>query len=814
MRLSQLLLTIGCTVAQDVDYSQYVNPFIGSEGAIPGYSFGGGDVFVGAARPFGMVKLGIDTYEEPINQSALNGGYTPQGFVTGISMMHVSGTGGGPKYGFPAQMPLTEIDGDVNLLDNRTYWQKRIGDDVASVGYFRSTLESGIMIELAASRHAGLYHYTYSPSSEKHVLVDLSHYLPHPTRSWDSQFYTGGEIEIQLESRTYTGYTSIAGGWCLGPPVTIYVCGEFDSPPVSAKAFKGRNTFPVGRHFRTFGNNTIPHPTYTGLRARSGPLNDRVGAIFTWENSTEVKSRVGVSLISVEKACAYKNSELASWSIEETTQAARDEWNREVFSKIRVDTSDSANKTRIALLYSSLYLMNLMPSERIGENPLWESDEPSWDDFYTLWDLFRNQVSLWHLIMPSYYESMLRSLIDIFKNEGYLPDGRSGNYNGLVQGGSNADNVLADAYVKGLRGAINWTEGYAAVKKNAEVLPFFDENPVDITGSLKEGRSALDDWIPLGYVSANRNSRAVSKTVEYSLNDFAVSQIAAGEAPDEQGIYFRRSGGWQLSWDAKATSRNFSGFVMPRFSNGTFHETYNITNCGECNWQQESYEGVSFEYSFVIPHDMARLIELMGGPDGFESRLDYIFQPNTSGVDLGVNGLGITTINNVANEPDFQTPYLYNYISKQFKSVERSRQLANDFYFNTSTGIPGNSDAGALNCWLIWQMLGLYPVVTTPVYLLESPWFNDINITVNHNHTLRILAEGLDDGDGKQGYYVQGVRINGKEWIQNWFEHDDADGIMTNGGEILFNLGTEQKAWDTGDVPPSPGHQVVDMGMR
>ncbi|EAT80160.2 hypothetical protein SNOG_12347 [Parastagonospora nodorum SN15] len=725
-----------------------------------------------------MVKLGIDTYEEPINQSALNGGYTPQGFVTGISMMHVSGTGGGPKYGFPAQMPLTEIDGDVNLLDNRTYWQKRIGDDVASVGYFRSTLESGIMIELAASRHAGLYHYTYSPSSEKHVLVDLSHYLPHPTRSWDSQFYTGGEIEIQLESRTYTGYTSIAGGWCLGPPVTIYVCGEFDSPPVSAKAFKGRNTFPVGRHFRTFGNNTIPHPTYTGLRARSGPLNDRVGAIFTWENSTEVKSRVGVSLISVEKACAYKNSELASWSIEETTQAARDEWNREVFSKIRVDTSDSANKTRIALLYSSLYFMNLMPSERIGENPLWESDEPSWDDFYTLWDLFRNQVSLWHLIMPSYYESMLRSLIDIFKNEGYLPDGRSGNYNGLVQGGSNADNVLADAYVKGLRGAINWTEGYAAVKKNAEVLPFFDENPVDITGSLKEGRSALDDWIPLGYVSANRNSRAVSKTVEYSLNDFAVSQIAAGEAPDEQGIYFRRSGGWQLSWDAKATSR------------------------------------VSFEYSFVIPHDMARLIELMGGPDGFESRLDYIFQPNTSGVDLGVNGLGITTINNVANEPDFQTPYLYNYISKQFKSVERSRQLANDFYFNTSTGIPGNSDAGALNCWLIWQMLGLYPVVTTPVYLLESPWFNDINITVNHNHTLRILAEGLDDGDGKQGYYVQGVRINGKEWIQNWFEHDDADGIMTNGGEILFNLGTEQKAWDTGDVPPSPGHQVVDMGMR
>lgn len=87
---------------------------------------GGGDVFVGGAVPFGMVKLGLDTYEEPLNQSALNGGWTPNGYVTGISLMHESGTGGGAKYGFPSQMPLTTIDGDVNLLDNRTYWQTRV----------------------------------------------------------------------------------------------------------------------------------------------------------------------------------------------------------------------------------------------------------------------------------------------------------------------------------------------------------------------------------------------------------------------------------------------------------------------------------------------------------------------------------------------------------------------------------------------------------------------------------------------------------------------------------------------------------------
>lgn len=110
-------------------------------------------------------------------------------------------------------------------------------------------------------------------------------------------------------------------------------------------------------------------------------------------------------------------------------------------------------------------------------------------------------------------------------------------------------------------------------------------------------------------------------------------------------------------------------------------------------------------------------------------------------------------------------------------------------------------------------MLGLYPVVTTPVYLLESPWFSDINMTVSHDHTLRVRTEGLDDGDGRKGYYVQGVHINGQEWNKNWFEHEDVGGIMTNGGEILFRMGSEKKVWETGDVPPSPGHQVIDGGI-
>jgi putative alpha-1,2-mannosidase len=187
----------------DVDYAQYVNPFIGAEGSIPGYAFGGGDIFVGTALPFGVAKVGIDTWEDNITIATLNGGYTPRGKVTAISMMHESGTGGFPKYGIIPQMPLTSIAAPVNLLDNTTYWQGRVGDDIASVGYFKTMLQNGVSVELGGSRHSGIMQYTF-PVGEKYVLVDVSHYLPSETGGYSNQYYVGGEIHVQANG-SYIG---------------------------------------------------------------------------------------------------------------------------------------------------------------------------------------------------------------------------------------------------------------------------------------------------------------------------------------------------------------------------------------------------------------------------------------------------------------------------------------------------------------------------------------------------------------------------------------------------------------------------------
>ena len=588
-----LPLLASLVVAGGVDYSQYVNPFIGGEGPIPGLAYGGGDIFVGGALPFGPVKMGIDTYETNLSYATINGGWTPKGLVTGISMLHESGTGGPPKYGIVHQMPLTTVTAPVNLLDNRTYWQERVGNDQARVGYYSTKLKNGVSLELSGARHSGIVQYGF-PAGDKHILVDVSHFLPNPGGSNEDQYYAGGAIYLQQGGKMYTGYGAYGGGFTDGGPSTTYFCGEFEEAPDQAYTFTGANTAPVQRqHY--LADQPIPFPTYGNESALSGPRYERVGAIFSWSGSkaSTLTSRIGISFVSAEKACSFKEKEISSWNVQDAVNAAVKEWNQDVFSKIQVPTDDSQNKTNLAILYSSLYFMHLMPSDRSGDNPLWDSPD-YWDDIYTFWDIFRCTVSMYHLIQPTYYQSMLRAIIDIWKYEGYLPDARSGNFNGIVQGGSNADNVLADAYVKKL-GGINWTEAYQAMVKDAEVVPDNTFNQVDPSNGIQQGRGALYDWLPLGYVSSDRSTRAISRTVEYSLNDFSLAQVAKGVAPGDVKKYTKRSANWQNIWAHNLTHKGFTGFPAPKLSTGEFNFTdYSPAMCGGCEWTSLTYEAVPF----------------------------------------------------------------------------------------------------------------------------------------------------------------------------------------------------------------------------
>lgn len=514
-------------------------------------------------------------------------------------------------------------------------------------------------------------------ASESHVLVDVSHYLPSFGGGNQAQWYTNGEIQASTDGTTYKGWGAYRGTFSHIPNYKIYFCGRFDHDPESYKLFTGPYTDP----YTPAGLNA--QPTFSNKSSvRGGPeyyqYGKRVGAVFTFPSDCKkLQSKVGISFKSTDNACGYIDEEVPHWNFNKTVSEAEDDWEKVMKT---ITTTDFKNDTRLQMFYTGLYHTHLMPTNRTGENANWETAEPSYDDYFAIWDTFRCLNSLWTLIATDHSIGMIRSLIDIWRHEQFMPDGRSGNANGQVQGGSNSDNVLADAFVKGLTGGINWKDGYAAMKTNAELIPWNNYDTGDPTGSTLEGRGALSDWLQYGYLTPYFD-RSVSRTIEYSLNDFAVSQVAKKVSPHDYQKYLKRSAGWQHQWDPSLKSKNFSGFVAPLFSNGTRDPSYDPAVCpGYCEFGGYTYEALGWEYTWTVPFDMKSLIKFMGGPNTTERRLDAMFIPGlkTGGVGSGsLNGVGNTLFN----------PVSYRAVNLRLQILTHSRamNLASQLRFCTTT---------------------------------------------------------------------------------------------------------------------------------
>ena len=293
----------------------------------------------------------------------------------------------------------------------------------------------------------------------------------------------------------------------------------------------------------------------------------------------------------------------------------------------------------------------LMPVDRSGENPLWQSSEPNFDDFYTIWDTFRTSSPLLTLIAPDRQAAIVRSLVDIYRHTGWLPDGRTGNFNGRTQGGSDAEFVLTDAFLKKLPG-VDWPTAYDAMVKDAEVAP---------PNQIMEGRGGLSDWKSLGYVSMEGVDRPASKQMEYAADDFEIYLLARALGHEADAAkYLARSRNWEHLWDTAATDAGFQGFIWPRHRDGSWKSNFNALQTG--SWNGDTfYEGNSWTYSTFVPQDVRRLVALSGGNDVFVRRLDAFF----TGDDRYA----------VGNEPGFLSPYLYLWAGRQDRTAEQVRRI-------------------------------------------------------------------------------------------------------------------------------------------
>lgn len=452
--------------------------------------------------------------------------------------------------------------------------------------------------------------------------------------------------------------------------------------------------------------------------------------------------------------------------------------------------------------YSGIYRTMINPQDYTGENPLWSSDEPYFDSFYCIWDLFRSQMPFLTIIDPDALARMIRSLVDTYRHVGWLPDCRMSLCKGYTQGGSNADNVLADAYTKGIQGGIDWDDAYAAVLKDAEVEPYDWSN---------EGRGGLDSWKALGYIPVQdfdykgfgTMTRSVSRTLEYSYNDYCIAQMARGglgSSADEEK-YLDRSGNWQNLYKAdeqslwwNGTDTGFTGFFQPRNLNGTWYYQ-NPLNCSNpdqssvCSLQNtagETFESSLWEYGFFVPHDQASLIQLYGGDDAFVHRLDYLH-------DNGIVYIG--------NEPAFLTVFQYHYAGRPGLSAKRAHTYVPQYFSPTPDGLPGNDDSGAMGSFLTFTMMGLFPNPGQNVYLIIPPFFEAVSIKHPLTNKTAIIRSTNFDAT-YEAVFIQSATLNGQPYTKNWVDH----AFFTEGQELVLTLGRNESAtWGraAADRPPS-----------
>ncbi len=709
--------------------SDYVDPWIGSQG--PGH------VFIGPSLPFGMIKPAPDT-----GKNDTNSGWSPNGAINGFSQTHVSGTGGGAKYGNILIMPTT---GEFQLSDIGS----ERGDETSKLCYYSVLLKRyNVKAEITTASRASIYRFTYPDGETARLIFDPNHFL-YFNIAGEGQRLAGSSVRV-LSPTEVAGHASVTGGWNLQPvPYTVYFYAVSDTPAAS-------------RGTRAVENASAQ----AGKAPADGPERTVAWLEFRGKEARTVRVKVGISFVSVEQARANVR-EIDRFDFDGTREKGVAIWN-DALGKIRVEGGTEEQKR---VFYTCMYHSMLMPSDRTGENPLWKSKEPYYDDFYAIWDTFRTTGPLLTLIAPRRQADTIRALIDIQKHEGFLPDGRSGNYNGRVQGGSNADVFIADAYVKKLPG-INWKDAYAAVKTNAEVPP---------EDHFKEGRGGLEDWRNLGYLTMEGVDRSPGKHMEYAYNDFCIAQIAAGMGLKKDAeLYFGRSGQWANLWDESVEDGGVRGFIRTRHRDGRWMEPFSPRD--GCTWKGHTfYEGNSWTYSFFVPHDVASLIEKCGGNEAFVKRLDAFFD---------VRGRC-----DITNEPFFLTPYMYIWAGRHDKTAERLPAMLGR-YRAAPNGLPGNDDSGALGAWYVFGAMGFFPNAGQDYYLIGSPVFSKSSISLANGRTFSIRAEN----PGGKNIYVASATLNGKKFDRAWISHSQ----IMEGGELVLKMSDTPGAWGRDNPPPSP----------
>ncbi|MFT4576634.1 MAG: putative alpha-1,2-mannosidase [Polaribacter sp.] len=734
------------------DFAQYVNPMIGTSKM--------GHVYPGATAPFGMVQLSPQTNFEVMFK---DGRYNSKAYeycagyqyrdttIIGFAHTNLSGTGHSdlgdllvmPTTGKLVLDPIETKDGKKGFYSKFSHQ-----NETAKAGYYKVDLEDyKIKAELTATERVGFHQYTFPKSSDAHILLDLVYNVYHHDNKNVWTF-----LRVENDS-TVTGYRQTKG-WARTKKVFFAI--KF------SKAFK------------SYGHQKYDKLTYNGFYGRFNEKENfpemagkDIRAYFNFDTEEGEKIKMKFALSPVSSAGAMKNleAEVPHWDFEKTKSETQQKWNQEL-SKIEIETIVESQKETF---YTALYHTMLSPiiyedvdgKYRGLDQNIHESKGFTNYTIFSLWDTYRALHPLFNVIQQERNNDMIKSMLAHQQESVHdmLPIWSHYANENWCMIGYHATSVIADAIVKNV-GDFDQKQALKASVATANV-PYFD---------------GLGDYIDYKYVPDDKSHSSVSKTLELAYDDWTIAQIAksVGDTKAEK-TFLERSEYYNNVFNP------VNGYMSPKLSNGKFRKNFDPLD----THGQGFIEGNAWNYGLYVPHQLDKMVSMMGGKERFSQHLDSLFTMELDDKyiakheDITRDGIIGNYVH--GNEPGHHIPYLYNWTGQEYKTQARVRMIMDTMYGTGVDGLCGNDDAGQMSAWYIFSSLGFYPVTPgSNRYALGSPNVKNAILNLENGKSLEIKTVN----QSMKNIYVKSLKINGKLIDRNYILHSE----IMNGGEFVFEM--------------------------
>ena len=741
-----LLLLLTTNVQAQKQPVDYVDPFIGTTN----FSV----CNPGAIRPHSMMSVvPFNVMGSDLNKYDKDGRWwsTPYLFenkyFTGFAHVTLSGVGC-PELGTLLLMP-TSGNLDVDYHDYGSEYK----DEKATPGYYSNFLTKyGIKCEVTATDRSSIERFTFK-KGEAHLLMNIGDGLTNEV---------GGSI--RRISPTEIEGMRLCGTFCYNSQAVfpLYFVMRVSKAPKEAGFWKKQ-------------------PKMTGVKGEWDHDNGRykiyknygkelagneVGYYFSYdaEEGEQLEVQIGVSFVSAANARENLEKEQQGFNFDKVKSDAHEEWEK-TLSTITVEGGTEAQKK---IFYTALYHSQIHPNilqDVNGQYPEMEvpnigTTQGNRYTVFSLWDTYRNVHQLETLLYPDKQLDMVRSMIGMYKEWGWMPKWELYGKETWTMEGDPSIPVITDTWLKGLRD-FDIKTAYEAFHKSATLPGKENLMRPDIDGYITKG------YVPMGaYAQDNSGDNSVSHALEYYVADNALSNLASalGKKADAK-LFLHRSLGYKNYY-----SKEY-GTLRPRMADGKWYSPFKPTDGADFSNAPGFHEGSAWNYTFYVPHDVLGYAKLMGGADVFVKKLQSVFDKN---------------LYDPSNEPDIAYPYLFDYFKGQeWRTQTEVKKLLEKYYKAAPDGIPGNDDCGTMSSWALFSMMGLYPDCPgSPYYSLTTPVFDKITLHLDKRYYPNgdIVIEAPHPSH--DSYLTKSMTLGGKKLNRYRISHDE----LIKGKVLHFTL--------------------------